>query len=88
MREEGGREGGDEEGGREKREEGGRRGREETREERGKRGRKRASLQKSKRGGRATIPVVRAAPENLCPNDRIHTGSGLGGEEGKEGRRR
>ena len=31
--------------------------------------------------------MVRAAPENLCPNDRIHTGSGLGGEEGKEGRR-
>ena len=32
--------------------------------------------------------MVRAAPENLCPNDRIHTGSGLRGEEGKKGRRK
>ena len=26
---------------------------------------------------RATTPAVRAIPENLCPNDKIHTGSGL-----------
>ena len=24
-----------------------------------------------------TTPAVRAIPENLCPNDKIHTGSGL-----------
>ena len=61
----------------------------------GRRGRKGASLQEPKG---ATTPAVRVTPVNLCPNDRIHTGSGLreGGREmkkkeegvGRQGRRK
>ena len=48
------------------------------------RGRKGASSQEPKM---AVTPAVRVMPVNLCPNDRIHTGSGLG-ERRKKRRRR
>ena len=35
----------------------------------------------------AVTPAVRVMPVNLCPNDRIHTGSGLG-ERRKKRRRK
>ena len=50
----------------------------------GRRGRKGASSQELKM---AVTPAVRVMPVNLCPNDRIHTGSGLG-ERRKKRRRK